>query len=52
LIPFLVNEQAVMVPKCGYIRRAVAAAASQPQGSGAGAVELDLSALPGGADAF
>ncbi|XP_066336631.1 root phototropism protein 2-like [Miscanthus floridulus] len=45
-------HKAVMVPKCGYIRRAVAAAASQPQGLGAGAVELDLSALPGGADAF
>ncbi|XP_066338955.1 root phototropism protein 2-like isoform X1 [Miscanthus floridulus] len=44
-------HKAVMVPKCGYIRRAVAAA-SQPQGTGAGAVELDLSALPGGADAF
>jgi hypothetical protein len=39
-----------MVPKCGYIRRAVAA--SQTQGPGGGAVELDLSALPGGADAF
>ncbi|KAL5677005.1 hypothetical protein ACJX0J_013136, partial [Zea mays] len=43
-------HKAVMVPKCGYIRRAVAA--SQTQGPGGGAVELDLSALPGGADAF
>ena len=34
-----------MVPRCGYIRRAVAKDPSA-------AVELDLSALPGGADAF
>ncbi|KAG0528471.1 hypothetical protein BDA96_05G014700 [Sorghum bicolor] len=46
-------HKAVMVPKCGYIRRAVAAAAtSQTQGPGPASVELDLSALPGGADAF
>ncbi|RLM69098.1 hypothetical protein C2845_PM17G00220 [Panicum miliaceum] len=37
-----------MVPRCGYIRRAVAAATKDPSA----AVELDLSALPGGADAF
>ncbi|KAL6905742.1 hypothetical protein ACP4OV_003343 [Aristida adscensionis] len=41
-------HKAVMVPKCGYIRKAVAAASQDP----AAAVELDLSALPGGADAF
>ncbi|XP_039798150.1 root phototropism protein 2-like isoform X2 [Panicum virgatum] len=38
-------HKAVMVPRCGYIRRAVAKDPSA-------AVELDLSALPGGADAF
>ncbi|KAL6597480.1 hypothetical protein ACP70R_046920 [Stipagrostis hirtigluma subsp. patula] len=41
-------HKAVMVPKCGYIRRAVTAASQDP----AATVELDLSALPGGADAF
>ncbi|RLM58522.1 root phototropism protein 2-like [Panicum miliaceum] len=41
-------HKAVMVPRCGYIRRAVAAATKDPSA----AVELDLSALPGGADAF
>ncbi|KAF8706386.1 hypothetical protein HU200_030650 [Digitaria exilis] len=44
----LLPLQAVMVPKCGYIRRAVAAATKDPSAT----VELDLSALPGGADAF
>uniref|UniRef100_A0A0D3HQP7 NPH3 domain-containing protein n=1 Tax=Oryza barthii TaxID=65489 RepID=A0A0D3HQP7_9ORYZ len=38
----------VMVPKCGYIRKAVAAA----RGGATATVDLDLSALPGGADAF
>ncbi|KAF0916550.1 hypothetical protein E2562_007625 [Oryza meyeriana var. granulata] len=37
-----------MVPKCGYTRKAVAAARGGPTAT----VELDLSALPGGADAF
>uniref|UniRef100_A0A0E0RCY7 NPH3 domain-containing protein n=1 Tax=Oryza rufipogon TaxID=4529 RepID=A0A0E0RCY7_ORYRU len=37
-----------MVPKCGYIRKAVAAA----RGGATATVDLDLSALPGGADAF
>ncbi|CAD6264217.1 unnamed protein product [Miscanthus lutarioriparius] len=41
-------HKAVMLPRCGYIRRAVAAATRDPSA----AVELDLSALPGGADAF
>lgn len=41
-------HKAVMVPKCGYIRKAVAAANADPTVT----VELDLSALPGGADAF
>ncbi|XP_040385089.1 root phototropism protein 2-like [Oryza brachyantha] len=41
-------HKAVMVPKCGYIRKAVAAARGGPTAT----VELDLSALPGGADAF
>ncbi|XP_062183192.1 root phototropism protein 2-like [Phragmites australis] len=41
-------HKAVMVPKCGYISRAVAAARKDPPAT----VELDLSALPGGADAF
>uniref|UniRef100_A0A0E0MIZ1 NPH3 domain-containing protein n=1 Tax=Oryza punctata TaxID=4537 RepID=A0A0E0MIZ1_ORYPU len=41
-------HKAVMVPKCGYIRKAVAAA----RGGATATVELDLSALPGGADAF
>ena len=51
--------QAVMVPKCSYIRRAItalaAAASSKAADDGdatATAIELDLSALPGGADAF
>ena len=35
-----------MVPRCGYIRRAIA------KEDPSAAVELDLSALPGGADAF
>ncbi|EAY74667.1 hypothetical protein OsI_02562 [Oryza sativa Indica Group] len=39
---------AVMVPKCGYIRKAVAAA----RGGITTTVEFDLSALSGGADAF
>ncbi|CAN6325631.1 unnamed protein product [Urochloa humidicola] len=43
-------HKAVMVPRCGYIRRAVAAATKDKEPSAA--VELDLSALPGGADAF
>jgi hypothetical protein len=38
------------VPKCGYIRRAVAAETSPD--NPAATVELDLSALPGGAGAF
>ena len=37
-----------MVPKCGYIRRAVAAARKD----GPYITELDLSSIPGGADAF
>ncbi|KAF8671300.1 hypothetical protein HU200_050009 [Digitaria exilis] len=41
-------HKAVMVPKCGYIRRAVAAATKDPSAT----VELDLSSIPGGADAF
>ncbi|KAL5204881.1 hypothetical protein ABZP36_009752 [Zizania latifolia] len=41
-------HKAVMVPKCGYIRKAVAAA----RGGSTATVEVDLSALPGGADAF
>ncbi|XP_062202470.1 root phototropism protein 2-like [Phragmites australis] len=41
-------HKAVMVPKCGYIRSAVAAASQRPSAT----VEVDLSALPGGADAF
>uniref|UniRef100_A0A0E0MBS6 NPH3 domain-containing protein n=1 Tax=Oryza punctata TaxID=4537 RepID=A0A0E0MBS6_ORYPU len=41
-------HKAVMAPKCGYIRKAVAAA----RGGATATVELDLSALPGGADAF
>uniref|UniRef100_A0A0A9DIQ2 NPH3 domain-containing protein n=1 Tax=Arundo donax TaxID=35708 RepID=A0A0A9DIQ2_ARUDO len=41
-------HKAVMVPNCGYIRRAVAAATKDPSAT----VELDLSALPGGANAF
>ncbi|CAO2140642.1 unnamed protein product [Urochloa humidicola] len=44
-------HKAVMVPRCGYIRRAVAAATKDKEDPSA-AVELDLSALPGGADAF
>ncbi|KAJ1273859.1 hypothetical protein BS78_05G017000 [Paspalum vaginatum] len=42
-------HKAVMAPKCGYIRRAVAQdtpTAAEPH------LDLDLSALPGGADAF
>ncbi|KAG2559684.1 hypothetical protein PVAP13_8KG126500 [Panicum virgatum] len=35
-----------MVPRCGYIRRAIA------KEDPSAAVELDISALPGGADAF
>ncbi|XP_020400626.1 root phototropism protein 2 isoform X2 [Zea mays] len=53
-------HKAVMVPKCGYIRRAVEAVATRPSSKGGAdadadppaTVELDLSALPGGADAF
>ncbi|KAJ1264657.1 hypothetical protein BS78_08G017000 [Paspalum vaginatum] len=45
-------HKAVMVPRCGYIRRAVAAAAANDTDDPAAAVELDLSALPGGAGAF
>ncbi|CAL4995877.1 unnamed protein product [Urochloa decumbens] len=46
-------HKAVMVPKCGYIRRAVAAATKdKDKDPSAASVELDLSALPGGADAF
>uniref|UniRef100_A0A0D3HHI1 BTB domain-containing protein n=1 Tax=Oryza barthii TaxID=65489 RepID=A0A0D3HHI1_9ORYZ len=41
-------HKAVMVPKCGYIRKAVAAA----RGGATATVDLDLSALPGAADAF
>uniref|UniRef100_J3NAV2 BTB domain-containing protein n=1 Tax=Oryza brachyantha TaxID=4533 RepID=J3NAV2_ORYBR len=41
-------HKAVMVPKCGYIRKAVAAARGGPTAT----VELDLSALPGGVDSF
>ncbi|KAG8089239.1 hypothetical protein GUJ93_ZPchr0011g27071 [Zizania palustris] len=41
-------HKAVMVPRCGYIRKAVAAA----RGGSTATVEVDLSALPGGADAF
>jgi hypothetical protein len=44
-------HKAVMVPRCGYIRRAVAAA-TEKDPSAAASVELDLSDLPGGADAF
>nr|CAB3490747.1 unnamed protein product [Digitaria exilis] len=40
-------HKAVMVPKCGYIRRAVAVATTKDD-----TVEVDLSAIPGGADAF
>jgi hypothetical protein len=43
-------SQAVMVPKCGYIRQAIAAATSPDNPTAT--VELDLSALPGGAGAF
>ncbi|XP_066355817.1 root phototropism protein 2-like isoform X1 [Miscanthus floridulus] len=51
-------HKAVMVPKCGCIRRAVAAATTSSKGDADAddpkppVVELDLSALPGGADAF
>ncbi|BAF27441.1 root phototropism protein 2 [Oryza sativa Japonica Group] len=41
-------HKAVMVPKCCYIRKAVAAA----RGGATATVDLDLSALPGAADAF
>uniref|UniRef100_A0A0E0IXE4 Uncharacterized protein n=1 Tax=Oryza nivara TaxID=4536 RepID=A0A0E0IXE4_ORYNI len=41
-------HKSVMVPKCGYIRKVVAAA----RGGATAAVEIDLSALPGGANAF
>ncbi|CAM0152484.1 unnamed protein product [Urochloa decumbens] len=45
--------QAVMVPRCGYIRRAVAAATKdKDKDHSAASVELDLSSIPGGADAF
>ncbi|GJN07146.1 hypothetical protein PR202_ga24948 [Eleusine coracana subsp. coracana] len=40
-------HKAVMVPKCGYIRRAVAAARKDGY-----ITELDLSSIPGGAAAF
>ncbi|CAN6348810.1 unnamed protein product [Urochloa humidicola] len=43
-------HKAVMVPRCGYIRRAVAKEKQKQDPSAA--VELDLSELPGGADAF
>ncbi|CAN6362084.1 unnamed protein product [Urochloa humidicola] len=43
-------HKAVMVPRCGYIRRAVAKEKQKQEPSAA--VELDLSELPGGADAF
>lgn len=42
-------HKAVMVPKCGYIRRAVAEAA---RADPAAAVEIELDGMPGGADAF
>ncbi|XP_052168043.1 coleoptile phototropism protein 1-like [Oryza glaberrima] len=45
---FIRAYQAVMVPKCGYIRKAVAAA----RGGITTTVEFDLSTLPGGVDAF
>ncbi|CAL4904534.1 unnamed protein product [Urochloa decumbens] len=45
-------HKAVMVPRCAYIRRAVAAATKDKQDPSAASVELDLSAIPGGADAF
>ncbi|CAO2145382.1 unnamed protein product [Urochloa humidicola] len=45
-------HKAVMVPRCGYIRGAVAAATKDNDPSASAAVELDLAALPGGADAF
>ncbi|CAN6357414.1 unnamed protein product [Urochloa humidicola] len=47
-------HKAVMVPRCGYIRGAVAVATKDKDKdpSASAAVELDLSALPGGADAF
>ncbi|CAL4911915.1 unnamed protein product [Urochloa decumbens] len=46
-------HKAVMVPRCGYIRRAVAAASKdKDKDPSAASVELDLSAIPGGADAF
>ncbi|CAM0152244.1 unnamed protein product [Urochloa decumbens] len=46
-------HKAVMVPRCGYIRRAVAAATKdKDKDPSAASVELDLSAIPGGADAF
>uniref|UniRef100_A0A0D9XNG1 NPH3 domain-containing protein n=1 Tax=Leersia perrieri TaxID=77586 RepID=A0A0D9XNG1_9ORYZ len=41
-------HKSVMAPKCGYIRKAVAAT----RGGATATVELDLSSLPGGADAF
>ncbi|VAH93141.1 unnamed protein product [Triticum turgidum subsp. durum] len=42
-------HKAVMVPKCGYIRKAVAMA-TRPDP--AATVEIELDGLPGGADAF
>uniref|UniRef100_A0A0D9XWA9 NPH3 domain-containing protein n=1 Tax=Leersia perrieri TaxID=77586 RepID=A0A0D9XWA9_9ORYZ len=41
-------HKSVMAPKCGYIRKAVAAA----RGGATATVEIDLSDVPGGADAF
>ncbi|KAM0825727.1 hypothetical protein ACQ4PT_069361 [Festuca glaucescens] len=43
-------HKAVMVPKCGYIRKAVAEAARADPG--APVTEIQLDGLPGGADAF
>ncbi|KAK1647259.1 hypothetical protein QYE76_065064 [Lolium multiflorum] len=43
-------HKAVMVPKCGYIRKAVAEAARA--GPAAPVTEIQLDGLPGGADAF
>ncbi|VAI03812.1 unnamed protein product [Triticum turgidum subsp. durum] len=42
-------HKAVMVPKCGYIRKAVAMATRPDPAS---TVEIELDGLPGGADAF
>lgn len=44
-------HKAVMVPGCGYIRKAVAAAAAA-RARGSAVVEVELEGFPGGAEAF